>query len=148
LAFFAGFIGSFFADFFETDFLAGAFFAGPFFAGPFLAGAFLAGAFFAAFFVGVDAAAFFTTFFTASVAGDFIKASAAEPIAVLTVPATSSAIARPYPTFSAAFSTNVLLAIFGPPCHHVRTQLQIVEGYAEVWRRKACIAKPSSTIGP
>lgn len=75
----------------------------------------MAADFFAAFFVGVVLAALFTAFFASFLAGDFFKASATEPIAVLTVPATSSAIARPYPTFSAAFSTNVLFAIFGPP---------------------------------
>jgi hypothetical protein len=100
VAFFAAFFGSFFAAFFGTAFLAGDF---------------LAADFFAAFFVGVVLAAFFTAFFASFLAGDFFKASATEPIAVLTVPATSSAIARPYPTFSAAFSTNVLFAIFGPP---------------------------------
>jgi hypothetical protein len=135
MAFFAGFFGGFFAaffgtaffagaflagdffagDFFAGDFFAGVFFAGDFFAGDFFAGVFFAGDFFAAFFAGVVPAALFSGFFASSLAGDFFKASAAEPIAVLTAPATSSAIARPYPTFSAAFSTNVLFVIFGPP---------------------------------
>jgi hypothetical protein len=95
-----------------------AFFAGffaAFFATVFLAGVFLAADFFAAFFVDVVRAAVFTAFFASFLAGDFFKASATEPIAVFTVPAMSSAIARPYPTFSAAFSTNVLFATFEPP---------------------------------
>jgi len=106
MGFFVGFFGSFFAGFFGVVFFA-----------AFLEGAFRVAAGLAAFF---DAffCAFFTGFFGAvlasGLAGDFFKASATELIAVLTVPATSSAMARPNPTFSAARSTNALSAIFLP----------------------------------
>jgi hypothetical protein len=116
------FFEDFFAAFFGAGFFAGAFFAGAFFAADFFAADFVVADFFAAFFAGFFFAVFFTAFFATVLAGDFFKASATEPIADFTVPATSSAIARPYPTFSAAFSTSVLLAIFEPPRVHVRTQ--------------------------
>ena len=98
--FFAVFFGDFFAAFFGADFFAGDFFAAAF--PDFFAGD------------------FFAVFFAAFLTGDFLKAVVtvvtAAPNAVFTVPAASSAIARPYPTPSAAFSTNDLFAIFGPPC--------------------------------
>jgi predicted phage tail protein len=97
--FFAGVFTGFFAAILVAIFLFGDFFAAVFFAaffgGAFL-GALLTGAFFAN---GSDA-------FLAGVSASVTEATA-PPTAVLTEPATSSAIARPYPTFPAAFSNIV-----------------------------------------
>jgi hypothetical protein len=118
--FFAGVFTGFFAAFLVAIFLFGDFFAAAFFAaffrGAFL-GALLTGAFFAN---GSDA-------FLAGVSASVTEATA-PPTAVLTEPATSSAIARPYPTFPAAFSNIVFSAIFSS-LHDGRLPLRIVEVY-------------------
>jgi hypothetical protein len=104
-AFFAGLFTDFFAAFLVEIFWVGDFFAAVFFAASFaraFLGVLLMGTFFAngfgAFLAGVSAS---------------VTVATAPPTAVLTEPATSSAIARPYPTFSAAFSNIVFSAIFG-----------------------------------
>src|ERR1700691_5406554 len=119
-AFFAGVFTDFFAAFLVAIFLVGDFFAAVFFAAFFAAaflGELLTGAFFAngsdAFLAGVSAS---------------VTVATAPPIAVLTEPATYSAIARPYPTFSAAFSNIVFSAIFRF-LHDVRLPLRIVAFY-------------------
>src|SRR5277367_5887422 len=133
--FFAGFFAmAFFAAFLAGDFLAGAFLATAFLTTPFLA-AFLAGVFWTAFLAtAFFAGAFWAVFLiVAFFDGDFVRTSVtvvtAAPTAVLTELATSSAIAIPYPTASAAFSTIVFSSIFGSLIHCVRTQLRIVEAY-------------------
>src|SRR5271165_4002195 len=97
-AFFAGV----FAAFLVAIFLLGDFFAAVFFA------AFFAGAFLGALLTG----AFFANAFGAILGGvsASVTVATAPPTAVLTEPATSSAIARPYPTLSAAFSNIVFSA--------------------------------------
>ena len=127
VAFFAGFAGTFFAAFLAGALLAEALFPAAFLAGDFLpaalfAGDFLATACSAAFCAGAVAGAFLTAF-ASSLAGDCFRAPAT---VVRTAPARSSAIARPYPTFSAAFSTNVLFAICRPPGRRAPAQSRIV----------------------
>src|SRR5579871_1574356 len=139
----AAFFEVFFTDFLAA-FLAGAFlpatFLATFFAGLFFAvffaraffAAFLADAFLTAFFAAILlAGAFWVLFLTrAFFCGDFVTTPAtvvtAAPTAVLTEPATSSAIAIPYPTTSAAFSTIVFSAIFRSLGLYVHSQLRIV----------------------
>jgi hypothetical protein len=102
-AFFAGI----FADFLVVIFLVGDFFAAVFFA-AFFAGVFLRALLTGAFFAnGSDA-------FLAGVSAS-VTVATAPPTAVLTEPATSSAIARPYPNFSAAFSNIVFSASVSAP---------------------------------
>src|SRR5580704_11156592 len=109
---------AFFAGLF-TDFLA-AFLAAIFFAGVFLATVFLTAFFTGAFLAALLTSAFFVVGFGASLAGvnALVTVATAEPKAVFTEPATSSAIAKPYPTFSAAFSTIVFSAIFRVPSRY------------------------------
>ena len=102
------FLAGVFTDFFE-DFLAAVFPAGDFLAAVFF-GALFDGALFVdrcatAFFAGF--AVFFGGVFFSALVMEVTAASTAD----LTEPATSSAIASPYPTFSAAFATIVLSAI-------------------------------------
>jgi hypothetical protein len=87
----------------------------------FVAGAFVAGAFWATRLIGAFVA---DVFFKTSV-----TVVTAAPTAVLTAPATSSAIAIPKPTASPAFSTIVFSAILGFLSFCVDMQLQIVEVY-------------------
>jgi hypothetical protein len=136
-AFFAGVFTDFFAAFLVVIFLVGDFFAAVFFAAFFagaLWGALLTGAFFAngsdAFLAGVSAS---------------VTVATAPPNAVLTEPATSSAIARPYPTFSAAFSNIVFSAIFGS-LHDVRLALRIVAVYPRS-RTNLCHSAHNSHTG-
>ena len=95
-----------------------------------LLAAFLATAFFAAFLAGAFFAAFFAGIFFAD---PFFKTSAtvvtAASNAVLMDPATSDAIAIPYPPIvSPAFSTIVFSAILRSLSFGVHTQLRIVHG--------------------
>src|ERR1700678_1988698 len=124
-AFFAGVFTDFFAAFLVAIFLVGDFFAAVFFA------AFFAAAFFAAAFLGeLLTGAFFANGSDAFLAGvsASVTVATAPPIAVLTEPATSSAIARPYPTFSAAFS-NIVFSSISSSLHDVRLPLRIVAVY-------------------
>src|SRR3984885_834502 len=115
------FLAIFFAGLFLAVFLATAFFA------AFLANAFLTALFAATFLAGAFWAVFLTMAF---VSGDFVRTPVivvtAAPTAVLTEPATSSAIAIPYPTASAAFSTIVFSAILRSLSLYVHSQLRIV----------------------
>jgi hypothetical protein len=115
---------AFFAGLF-TDFLVAIFLVGDFFAAVFFA-AFFAGAFLGVLLTGT----FFANGFAGFLAGvsAWVTVATAPPTAVLTEPATSSAIAIPYPTFSAAFSNIVFSAIFGS-LHDVRLPLRIVAVY-------------------
>ncbi len=121
------FLAGVFTDFFEV-FLAAVFFAGDSWAAIFLA-AFFAGVFLAV----CCAAAFFATFLAPFLGGVFftvfVTVVKAAPTAVLTELATSSAIASPYPTVSAAFSTIVFSAILRPHSLEFHVSLRIVEAY-------------------
>ena len=122
---------AFFAGFF-TDFLA-AFLAAVFFVGAFFETAFLTAFFTGAFLAAFLTSAFFVAGFGASLAGvnALVTVATAEPKAVFTEPATSSAIANPYPTFSAAFSTIVFSAIFQVPsrCSFAAAHLAVYPRY-------------------
>src|ERR1700733_9468707 len=122
------FLTAFFATFFAGAFFT-AFLVAPF-AATFFAGVFLTAFFAATFFAG----AFWTAFLTvAFFAGDFVRTSVTVvttvPTAVLTDPATSSVIAIPNPTASAAFSTIVFSATLRPLNLCVHVQSRIVEAY-------------------
>ena len=109
-AFFAGVLTAFLAAFFAGDFLAVVFLTAAFFAGVFLTADFLAGDLLTAFF----ATAFFAAFLAGLLCSTSPTVVTAASNAVLIVPATSDAMAIPYPTASPAFSTIDFSAILRP----------------------------------
>jgi hypothetical protein len=137
------------ASFLAADFLGAGFLVTAVLAAGFVGGVFLAATLFGVCFTGAFFApgcatalsAILVAAFEDSSCGDFVTDSIAAPTADLIDPAISSAIASPYPTFSAAFCMIVFSAIH---CLlvSIRTSLRIVEtcpsSASKCFTKRAC----------